>query len=228
MIPEPEPQPGAIQPFVRSSQDALPVLGVLVSGRGSNLAALLDAIQRGDLRARVGLVLSSRADAPALERAAAHAIPTMVIAPRAYATRAAEGAAIVTALQQAHVDIVVLAGYGRILDASVVRAYPLRILNIHPSLLPAFAGGMAPRPQAEALHAGVKLAGCTVHFVTEEVDGGPILAQAAVPVEDGDDVESLSARILAAEHRLLPQAVAHLLSGHVWVNGKRTYFMPLQ
>jgi phosphoribosylglycinamide formyltransferase 1 len=104
-----------------------------------------------------------------------------------------------------------------------VRAFPLRIVNIHPSLLPAFAGGMAPRPQADALAAGVKISGCTVHFVTEEVDAGPIIAQAAVPVLDDDTVESLSARILAEEHRLLPAAIAQVLAGRVHVEGKATY-----
>ncbi|HEX8035926.1 MAG TPA: phosphoribosylglycinamide formyltransferase, partial [Ktedonobacterales bacterium] len=181
----------------------IPTIGVLVAGRGSNLQAILDAIARGDLRARVGIVISSRANAPALEIAESHGVPTRVIAPRDYASRAEEGAAIIVALRSAGVSLVVLAGYNRIFDPSVVRAFPLRIVNIHPSLLPAFSGGMAPRPQAEALAAGVKITGCTVHFVTEEVDAGPIIAQAAVPVLDDDTVESLSARILAEEHRLL-------------------------
>lgn len=201
----------------------IPVIGVLVAGRGSNLRAILDAIAHGDLHARVGVVISSRANAPALEIAAAHGIPTRVIAPRDYASRAEEGAAIVAALRDANVSLVVLAGYNRIFDPCVVRAFPLRIVNIHPSLLPAFAGGMAPRPQADALAAGVKLTGCTVHFVTEEVDAGPIIAQAAVPVLDDDTVESLSARILAEEHRLLSTAIGQILSGRVRVEGKRVY-----
>ena len=201
----------------------IPVIGVLVAGRGSNLRAILDAIAHGDLHARVGIVISSRANAPALEIAAAHGIPTRVIAPRDYASRAEEGAAIVAALRDANVSLVVLAGYNRIFDPCVVRAFPLRIVNIHPSLLPAFAGGMAPRPQADALAAGVKLTGCTVHFVTEEVDAGPIIAQAAVPVLDDDTVESLSARILAEEHRLLSTAIGQILSGRVRVEDKRVY-----
>lgn len=204
-----------------NSLDGMPVVGVLVSGRGSNLAAILDAMARGELRARVGLVISSRADAPALARAAAHGIPTAVIVPRDYPSRAEAGAAIVAALRGAGVALVVLAGYKPILDACVVRAYPQRILNVHPSLLPAFAGGMAPRPQAEALAAGVKLTGCTVHFVTEAVDAGPIILQVAVPVEDDDTVESLSDRILAQEHELLPRAIALVLSGHLRVEGQR-------
>ncbi|HLJ82295.1 MAG TPA: phosphoribosylglycinamide formyltransferase [Ktedonobacterales bacterium] len=198
-------------------------IGVLVSGRGSNLEAIFQAIERGELAARVGIVISSRADAPALAKAAARGVPTHVIAPKEYGSRAEEGAAIVAALQEAGVDFVVLAGYARIFDPCVVRAYPYRILNIHPSLLPAFAGGMAPRPQREALEAGVKVSGCTVHFVTEEVDAGPILAQTAVPVLDDDTVESLSARILEQEHRLLPQAIALALSGKVRIEGRRVF-----
>ncbi|MGZ3640245.1 MAG: phosphoribosylglycinamide formyltransferase [Ktedonobacterales bacterium] len=201
----------------------IPVIGVLVAGRGSNLQAILDAIARGDLRARVGIVISSRANAPALQIAASHGVPTRVIAPRDYASRAEEGAAIVVALRSAGVSLVVLAGYNRIFDPSVVRAFPVRIVNIHPSLLPAFAGGMAPHPQAAALAAGVKITGCTVHFVTEEVDAGPIIVQAAVPVLDDDTVESLSARILAEEHHLLPAAIDQILAGRVRVEGNRVF-----
>jgi phosphoribosylglycinamide formyltransferase-1 len=115
----------------------------------------------------------------------------------------------------------VLAGYKPILDAGVVQAFPQRIVNIHPSLLPAFAGGMAPRPQAEALAAGVKFSGCTVHFVTEEVDAGPIIAQAAVPVHDDDTVETLAERILEQEHDLLPHAIGQVLSGRLRIEGRR-------
>ena len=203
----------------------MPVVGVLVSGRGSNLTAILDAIAQGHVRARVGVVISSRADAPALERAAERRIPTAVIVPRDHSSRAEAGAAIVAALRGAEVTLVVLAGYKPILDACVVQAYPQRILNIHPSLLPAFAGGMAPRPQAEALAAGVKLTGCTIHFVTETVDAGPIILQAAVPVEDDDTVESLSDRILAQEHRLLPRAIGLVLSGRLRVEGQRVLLL---
>lgn len=199
----------------------VPALGVLVSGRGSNLVAILDAIERGALRARVGIVISSRPDAPALAYAIERGIPTAVIVPRDYGSRAEAGAAIVAALRRAEVELVVLAGYKPILDACVVQAFPQRILNIHPSLLPAFAGGMAPRPQAEALAAGVKLSGCTVHFVTEAVDAGPIIAQAAVPVLDDDTVETLSERILTQEHRLLPEAIALVLSRQLRVEGQR-------
>jgi phosphoribosylglycinamide formyltransferase-1 len=190
---------------------------VLVSGRGSNLQAILRAIESGELRARVALVISSRRDAPALEIAAAQGVATRVIVPKEYPSRAEAGAAIVAALRASGVRVVALAGYKPILDVSVTQAYPRAILNVHPSLLPAFAGGMAPRPQAEALAAGVKLTGCTVHFVTADVDAGPIIAQAAVPVLNDDTVESLSARILAEEHRLLPYALGLTLAGRLSV-----------
>lgn len=201
--------------------DHVPGIGVLVSGRGSNLQAMLRAIETGELPARVALVISSRADAPALQIAAQHNVPSRVIVPKDFASRAEAGASIVAALRDAGVRVVALAGYKPILDAVVVRAFPNAILNVHPSLLPAFAGGMAPRPQTEALESGVKLSGCTVHFVTEEVDAGPIVAQASVPVLDDDTVESLSARILAEEHRLLPLALGLALSGRLVVEGKR-------
>lgn len=199
----------------------VPALGVLVSGRGSNLEAIFQAIERGELPARVGVVISSRPDAPALDLAAARGVAAQVIVPKDYPSRAEAGAAIVAALRAAEVELVVLAGYKPILDAVVIQAFPQRIVNIHPSLLPAFAGGMAPRPQREALESGVKLSGCTVHFVTEAVDEGPIIAQAAVPVLDDDTVDTLSARILEQEHLLLPQAIGWLLSGSVRVEGRR-------
>jgi phosphoribosylglycinamide formyltransferase-1 len=200
-----------------------PRLGVLVSGRGSNLQALLDAAARGDLRAVVALVISSKDGVPALQIADEARVPRLVIAPKAFATRAEEGRAIVAALQAAEVDLVVTAGYARILDPCVVEAFRWRIVNIHPSLLPAFARSMAPGPQAAALAAGVKFSGCTTHFVTEATDAGPIIDQAVVPVLDDDTVETLAARILAEEHRLLPRTVADVLAGRVRViEGRRT------
>jgi phosphoribosylglycinamide formyltransferase-1 len=202
---------------------ALPRIGILVSGRGSNLAALIAASERGDLPARIALVISSKPSVPALAIAAAAGIPTLVVAPKSYASRKDEGMAIVAALRAAGVDLVVTAGYGRIFDPCVIEAYRWRIINIHPSLLPAFAGSMAPGPQAAALAAGVKIAGCTTHFVTEDTDAGPIIAQAHVPVLDDDTVATLSARILAEEHRLLPASVAAVLAGEVEiVDGRRT------
>jgi len=202
---------------------ALPGLAVLVSGRGSNLAAIFRAIEQDELHARVALVISSRADAPALDIAREHGAETRVIAPKSFASRAEAGAAIIAAMREVRVQAVALAGYKPILDASVVAAYSDRILNVHPSLLPAFAGGMAPRPQADALAAGVKVSGCTVHIVTADVDAGPIVAQATVPVLDDDTVESLSARILAEEHRLLPLALEWLLSGRLRIEQRRTW-----
>ncbi len=199
----------------------IPTIGVLVSGRGSNLEAIFDAIARGALHARVGIVISSNPNAPALGIAAAHEVPARVIVPKDYASRAEAGMAIIAALRAAGAVLVVLAGYKPILDGCVVGAYPMRIINIHPSLLPAFAGGMAPRPQADALAAGVKISGCTVHFVTEAVDEGPIIAQAPVPVYDDDTVERLSARILDVEHRLLPQAIERILYSTVRLEGRR-------
>lgn len=201
----------------------IPGLAVLVSGRGSNLAAIFRAIEREELHARVALVISSRADAPALDIARQHGAETRVIAPKSFASRAEVGAVIIAALREAHAQAVALAGYKPILDASVVEVYPDRILNVHPSLLPAFAGGMAPRPQTDALAAGVKVSGCTVHVVTADVDAGPIVAQAAVPVLDDDTVESLSARILAEEHRLLPLALEWLISGRLRIEQGRTW-----
>lgn len=205
---------------------APPAIGVLVSGRGSNLDAILRAIEGGTLSARVAVVISSRPDALALDLAVRCGIPTAVIVPGVYPSRAEAGAAIVAELRAVGATWVVLAGYKPILDACVIQAYPMRIVNIHPSLLPAFAGGMAPRPQREALEAGVKLAGCTVHFVIEAVDEGPIIAQAAVPVLDDDTVESLSTRILEQEHRLLPATLARLLAGRVRVEGRRVRVEP--
>ena len=200
----------------------LPRLGVLVSGRGSNLQAILDAIAAGQLAAQVVIVISSKPDVPALAIATAAGIPTAIIQGRSYDSRAAEGQAIIAALQAAAVDLVVTAGYGRIFDACVVEAYRWRIINIHPSLLPAFAGAMAPGPQAAALAAGVKLAGCTTHFVTAETDAGPIIMQAAVRVHDADTVEDLANRILAEEHIILPATIAAVLAGTVRVDGHRT------
>lgn len=209
-----------------SEQPKIPEIAVMVSGRGSNLDAIFRAIERGDLHARVTLVISSRTDALALDIARQHGAEARVISPKSFASRAEAGAAIVALLGDAQVEAVALAGYKPILDASVINAYPGRILNVHPSLLPAFAGGMAPKPQADALAAGVKVSGCTVHIVTADVDAGPIVAQAAVPVLDDDTVESLSARILVEEHRILPLALEWLLSGRLRVSQGRTWVDP--
>jgi phosphoribosylglycinamide formyltransferase-1 len=200
-------------------------VGVLVSGRGSNLQAILDAIAAGQLTAaEVVVVISNRADAQALERAAAAGVPALCLRQRDYPDRAAHHAAIVRALRDHGVELVVTAGFNRILDPCVLAAFPDRIINIHPSLLPAFAGTL--HAQADALAHGVKVSGCTVHFVDETVDGGPIIAQTAVPVLDDDTVESLSARILAAEHDLLPAVLQWFGEGRLRRAGRRVWLEP--
>lgn len=199
-------------------------IGVLVSGRGSNLQALLDAQAAGRLGGEVVVVISNHAGAPALDRAAAVGVPTVVLERDAFPTRKAQHLAIAETLAAHGVDLVVLAGFDRIVHPEVVRRYEGRILNVHPSLLPAFAGGL--HAQAEALAYGVKIAGCTVHFVTDDVDAGPIVLQAAVPVLDDDTVESLSARILAEEHRILPEAVRLFSEGRLRIEGRRVRILP--
>jgi phosphoribosylglycinamide formyltransferase 1 len=178
---------------------------VLISGRGSNLAALIEAAAAPDYPAEIALVLSNRADAGGLAHAAAGGVPSMVIDHRPFrGDRAAHEAALDAALRAGGVEIVCLAGYMRLLTPFLVGRWAGRMLNIHPSLLPAFPG---LHTHARALEAGVKLHGCTVHLVTEATDAGPILAQAAVPVLPGDDVERLRARVLAQEHLLYPLAL---------------------
>lgn len=185
-------------------------LGVLISGRGSNLQAILDAIADGRLDARVGVVVSNKLDARGLERAESAGVPTVVLSHKDFASREAYDEAVLAVLRERDVDVVCLAGFMRILSPVLVRAFPNRILNIHPSLLPAFIGLNAQR---QALEHGVKVTGCTVHLVDEELDHGPIVLQATVPVEAGDTEETLSARILEKEHELYPQAIAHVLEG---------------
>ena len=194
-------------------------IGVLVSGRGTNLQALLDAQAAGNLGGEVVVVVSNHAGIPALERAAQAGVPSVVLERQEFPTRLLHHRAIADALVAHGVEIVVLAGFDRILHPEVVRRFEHRILNVHPSLLPAFAGGL--HAQADALAYGVKISGCTVHFVTEDVDAGPIILQAAVPVMDDDTVETLSARILAEEHRILPEAVRLLATGRLRVEGRR-------
>ncbi len=208
------------------AQTAPLIVGVLVSGRGSNLQAILDAIERGTLAARVAVVVSNRPGVLALTPAEQRNIPTAVHERRDFPSRRARDQAILHTLQAHDVELVVNAGYSAILSKPVVAAYRDRIINIHPSLLPAFAGGMAPKPQANALAAGVKIAGCTVHIVTEDVDAGPIIAQAAVPVLDDDTTDTLAARILAEEHRLLPAVIGWFAAGRLQVEAGRVYGAP--
>jgi phosphoribosylglycinamide formyltransferase-1 len=190
-------------------------LGVLISGRGSNLQALLDATADPGYPAAVGLVISNRAEAAGLEWARRAGIATRVIADSNRERFAAEAH---HALRGAGIELVALAGFMRILDSGFVEAWRDRLVNIHPSLLPAFPG---LHPQRQALAAGVKFSGCTVHFVRNAVDTGPIIAQAVVPVLPQDDEDRLSARILAAEHRLYPLAVRLYAEGRLSVVGAR-------
>ncbi len=202
------------------SNPAPPRIGVLVSGRGSNLQALLDAQAAGTLAARIVVVVSDRSDAPALARAAARGVEAVIVDPgsaRARLTPEAEHA-FLEVLRARDVEWVVLAGFFRIIGPVLLGAFPERILNIHPSLLPAFPGLHAQR---QALAYGVRIAGCTVHLVGAEVDAGPVLAQAAVPVMEDDTEESLSARILAEEHRLLVETVNRVARRVPRLDGRR-------
>jgi phosphoribosylglycinamide formyltransferase 1 len=189
-------------------------LGVLISGRGSNLGAILDAIAAGALDARVRVVISNKASAGGLAIARAAGVPTVVIPHGAHPDRASFDAALVAALREAGASCVVLAGFMRLVTPVLLDAFPYRVVNIHPSLLPAFPGVDA---QAQALSYGARITGCTVHLVDAGTDTGPILAQAAVPVLEGDDREALAARILAREHELLVLALGWLAQGLVEV-----------
>jgi phosphoribosylglycinamide formyltransferase-1 len=192
-------------------------IGVLVSGTGTNLQALLDAQARGALApAEIAAVVSNVRDAPALARAAAAGVPAEVIEHRGI-DRLAFEARLLDALARHAVEAVVLAGFMRVLTSHFVERFPARIINTHPSLLPAFPGVDAP---AQALAHGVKLTGCTVHFVDTTVDGGPIIAQVAVPIVDGDDARTLHARIQREEHRLLPIVVQRLAAGELSCQGR--------
>jgi phosphoribosylglycinamide formyltransferase-1 len=196
------------------------IIGVLISGRGSNLQALIDAIAEDRLLARIGVVISNRADAAGLDRARAAGIETLVLDHRGFATRTDFDRAVVAELQQRRVSVVCLAGFMRLVGAPMLEAFPNAVLNVHPSLLPAFPGVEAQR---QALEYGVKVSGATVHLVSSELDGGPIVIQASVPVRDDDTVETLSARILIEEHRIYPDAVDMILNGRWRLEGRRFF-----
>jgi phosphoribosylglycinamide formyltransferase-1 len=183
-------------------------LGILISGRGSNMQAILDAIRRGELDARVGVVVSNVASAAGLARAQEAGVPTTVIDHKGFSSREAFDRAVIDELKRREVDLVCLAGFMRLLSPLFVRTFPGRILNIHPSLLPSFPGLDAQR---QALEHGVRVSGCTVHIVDEELDHGPIVLQTAVPVREDDTEETLSDRILAEEHRAYPRAIRLVL-----------------
>jgi phosphoribosylglycinamide formyltransferase 1 len=193
-------------------------IGVLLSGRGSNFEALADSIKAGRIpNAEISIVISNREDAPGLRRAAERRIPSRVI-PSKGVEREAYDRLVVAALNEARVDLVCLAGFMRLLSPYFVAAFRGRILNIHPSLLPAFPGLEAQR---QALDYGVKFTGCTVHFVDENLDAGPIVRQAIVPIESGDTEETLAERILKEEHRIYTEAVRLVLSGKFRIEGRR-------
>jgi len=198
-------------------------LGVLVSGRGTNLEAICRSIDRGETPARVCVVISDRPEAPALARARRRGIPAVGIAPSRFPSRAAFFEHVDRLLRDHGVGLVALAGFMRLLPPPFVAAWWGRVMNVHPSLLPAFPGRDAPR---QALEYGVRVTGCTVHFVDEGVDTGPIILQAAVPVRPDDDVASLTARIQRREHRLYPQAITLFAQGRLVLRGRRVEILP--
>lgn len=193
-------------------------LAVLVSGRGTNLQAIIDAIEVGKLDAEITVVISDKPAAPALDRARQHGIPAIVVRPKEYANKQDYEAAVLKHLEAANAELIVLAGYMRLVGPTLLAAYKYRIMNIHPALLPAFPGLDA---QQQALDYGVKVTGCTVHFVDDGMDTGPIILQAAVPVIDSDTVETLAARILELEHQLYPRAIALYAAGRLNIAGRR-------
>ena len=193
-------------------------IGVLISGSGTNLQAIIDAIQAKKLDANIEVVLSNKTDAYGLVRAQNHGIRTEVLDHKAFASREAYDQAVVDLLRARGVELVVLAGFMRLLSLVFVKAYSNRIMNIHPALLPSFPG---LHVQKKALDHGVRFAGCTVHFVNEECDEGPIIIQAVVPVYPDDSEEQLAARILKQEHRIYPRAIQLYAEGHLHVVGRR-------
>ena len=193
-------------------------IGVLASGRGSNLQAIIDAIEAGKLDCRLAVVVSDRPEAQALERARKHGTEAVFMAPKGYPNRDAFDQAVLAILAEHQVELVCLAGYMRVLSPMFVRALPGQIMNIHPALLPSFPGLHAQR---QALQYGVKLSGATVHFVNEGVDTGPIICQVAVPVREDDTEETLAARILEQEHQLYPRAIRLYAEGRLSIIGRR-------
>jgi phosphoribosylglycinamide formyltransferase-1 len=203
--------------------DALRV-AVLASGRGSNLQAVIDAIEAGTVQAKIVVVISNKKEAPALERAHRHGLSARFIDPKPYAgrpdSREAYDRELLDVLTQHDVELVLLAGYMKIVTTVLVEAFANRMMNIHPSLLPSFPGLDV---QKKAIEWGCKLAGCTVHFVTEGVDEGPIILQAAVPIFDDDSPDSLAGRILEQEHKIYPRAVQLFAEGRLRVEGRRVF-----
>jgi phosphoribosylglycinamide formyltransferase-1 len=205
-------------PEPRAASREPQAIGVLISGRGSNLQALIDAIDEGRLPARIAIVISNRVDARGLDRARAAGIETVVVDHRTFPARDAFDRVLANELRSHQVSLVCLAGFMRLVGAPLLEAFPNAILNVHPSLLPAFPG---VESQRQALDHGVKVAGATVHLVTAELDGGPIVLQSAVPVRDDDTAETLAARILIEEHRIYPEAAKIVLGGGWTIEGRR-------
>ncbi len=193
-------------------------IGVLISGSGTNLQAIIDAIEAGKLDAKIEVVLSNKADAQGLARAQKHGIPTEILNHKNFASREAYDEAVVDLLRERGVELVVLAGFMRLLSPVFVKAYSNRIMNIHPALLPSFPG---LNVQQKAVEHGVRFSGCTVHFVNEECDEGPIIIQAVVPVFADDTGEALAARILKQEHRIYPRAIQLYAEGRLHVVGRK-------
>ena len=200
---------------------ALPQLGILISGRGSNMKSIVAACEAGEVPAEIAVVISNRADAPGLEWAAGHGLDTAVLSHRDSVDREAHDRAVVDRLQAAGVEWVCLAGYMRLLSGAFVDAYPNRILNIHPALLPSFPG---LHGQRQACEYGVRVSGCTVHLVDLELDHGPIVVQRTVPVLSDDDEDRLAARILIEEHIAYPEALRLLLTRPWSLRGRRVVF----
>lgn len=192
-------------------------IGILASGSGSNFDSIAAAIDAGRIRARIALLLCNRPRAAVLSKAAARGVPSAVVDHRSYPSREAFDAAVASSLQEAGVELVVMAGFDRLVTGSLLEAFPDRVVNIHPALLPSFRGTDA---QAQAAEYGVTMAGATVHFVDEHVDHGPIIVQGAVPVAPGEDAQTVRARILRVEHRIYPQALAWIAEGRVEIDGR--------
>jgi phosphoribosylglycinamide formyltransferase-1 len=195
-----------------------PVIAVLVSGSGSNLQAIIDASLRGEIPCRVGIVISNKPEAYGLERARKHGIPTAVVRHTDFPSREEFDRRLVETIRRSGATLICLAGFMRVLTPVFVRAFPNRILNIHPALLPSFPGTHGPM---QALDYGVRFSGCTVHFLDEGVDSGPIVVQAVVPVFDDDTEESLAARILVQEHKIYPMAIRLFFQGRLKIEGRR-------
>lgn len=204
--------------MAETENDSRHRIAVLISGRGSNLQAILDAIAAGQLDATIAIVISNRAGAAGLTRARDAGVEAIHLDPSAYPDRDAYDRAIAEILRARGVDLICLAGYMRLVGSRLLEAYPNRVLNVHPSLLPAFPGLEAQR---QAFEHGVRVTGATVHFVTAGLDDGPIILQAAVRVLDSDSVETLAARILVEEHRIYPEAIQVVLDGEWSIDGRR-------